>query len=74
MEVKFSLFRNKKTKDTQPDYRGDSIDKAHEVSCWIRQDKNGNDYLACTLKPKREAPPKPVAPTPDLPHDSDLPF
>lgn len=48
----FSLNKNKKSNDSQPDYRmsfktGDSFVEAG--ACWIKKDKKGNSYLSCKL-------------------------
>ena len=52
----FTLQKNKKTKETQPDYRmnvniGDK-ENSNWVecgSCWIKKDSKGNNYLSCKL-------------------------
>lgn len=53
------LFPNNKTKDNQPDYRGEakigSVD--FFMSAWKNKSKNGNDYLSIAfqkVKPKEE--------------------
>lgn len=52
----FNLQKNEKKNDKQPDYRmsaniGDK-DNANFVdcgACWIKQDKNGKNFLSCKL-------------------------
>jgi hypothetical protein len=54
----FSLFKNKKEKDTQPDYKGDGADHAGnpiEVAAWLKEGKNGK-YMSCSFKAKSAAP------------------
>ncbi len=58
MELKFNLFRNdKKGNDKAPDYRGNTQDKAYDVACWLKDDKNGNKYLSCVLKDAQQKQP-----------------
>lgn len=48
----FSLNKNTKSKDTQPDYRMMTKTKDTFVelgACWIKKDKKGNSYLSCKL-------------------------
>lgn len=50
-----SLFKNrKKEKDTHPDYNGSVKINGEElwISGWIKQDKNGNQYMSLAFKPK----------------------
>lgn len=60
MELQFNLFKNdKKTSDNQPDYRGNNKEKTIEVAAWVKQDKNGNNYLSVKVqdaKPKEQQP------------------
>ncbi len=46
------LFKNTKTKDTQPDYRGNIEFKGgipYELSAWIKTAKNGSKYLSLSV-------------------------
>lgn len=59
--MRLNLFKNKKTKDTQPDYRGKVVDDMGETviegSGWIKKTKSGDDYISLQikeLKPKTE--------------------
>lgn len=63
MELKFNLFKNdKKGNDKAPDYRGNDMDKTHEVACWVKPMKDGKgQYLSCVLKPSTGT--KPEQPT-----------
>lgn len=55
MNMNFNLFKNNKTKDSQPDYRGNDKDNTHEVACWVKEGKNGK-YFSCVIKPKEDKP------------------
>ena len=46
--MRFAMFKNNKTKETQPDYTGNiTIDnKELRLSGWIKKSKNGVDYLS----------------------------
>lgn len=52
----FNLQKNKKTKDTQPDYRisinigeKDNANYVEAGACWIKKDSKGNPFLSCKL-------------------------
>jgi hypothetical protein len=52
----FSLFKNEKTKDTQPDYKGEGKDmdgNAIEVAAWLKQGKESK-FMSCTFKAKSQ--------------------
>jgi uncharacterized protein (DUF736 family) len=52
-----SLFRNKKEKDTQPDYRGDACTpkgEQIEIAGWLKQDKNGKTFMSLKVQEPRE--------------------
>jgi hypothetical protein len=54
-EGSFSLFNNRKTKDSQPDMRGEGMlnGKPHEISAWKKQSQKG-EWLSIVIQPKRE--------------------
>ena len=48
----FSLMKNKKEKESQPDYRISTKvgeDYVDIGAAWIKEDKNGNKFLSCKL-------------------------
>ena len=47
-EGSFKLFKNKKTKETQPDYKGmiKINGEEFELSAWINESKSGVKYMA----------------------------
>lgn len=49
--MRFALFKNTKTKETQPDYTGNIVfdGKEFRMSGWIRTSKGGVDYLSGTV-------------------------
>ena len=50
-----SVFKNeRKEKDTHPDRTGSATigGVAYWVNGWVKQDKNGNQYLSLAFKPK----------------------
>lgn len=58
------LFKNKKTKDSQPDYKG-GIElpdgTQYDIAAWVKKDKNGNDYFSLKVSQpfeKKEEKPK----------------
>lgn len=50
-----SMFKNKKTKDSQPDYAGEfKLDgKMYRLSAWIKEGKNGK-YMSLSVQAKEE--------------------
>lgn len=69
-----SLFKNNKTKDTQPDYRGkvkvNNIEM--EVSLWIKESQSGTKYFSASFQ---EPFTKPTSTEPKVNIvDNDLPF
>jgi hypothetical protein len=46
--MRFAMFKNNKTKETQPDYTGilTMNNKELRLSGWIRKSKNGVDYVS----------------------------
>lgn len=78
-----SFFRNKKEKDTQPDYRGDICTPSGEqlkIAGWLKKDKNGNTFMSLKVEPPREqseqrkSPLNTPAPSRAMPLDDDIPF
>jgi uncharacterized protein (DUF736 family) len=73
-----AIFKNdKKTKDTQPDYRGKiNVDgKDLEISLWLKESKQGLKYFSASLqepyvKPNNEV----TQSTPTESTINDLPF
>lgn len=54
-----SLFKNdRKEKDTHPDRTGSALidGVAYWVSGWVKQDRNGNQFLSMAFKRKESAP------------------
>jgi len=54
----FALFKNNKTKETQPDYTGRITlegNKEKRLSAWLRQDKNGNSYMSGQMSESYDA-------------------
>ena len=47
-----SLFKNNKTKETQPDYRGkvNVNGKDMEVSLWVKESKTGTKYFSASFQ------------------------
>jgi uncharacterized protein (DUF736 family) len=55
METKLNsgaIFKNTKTKDTQPDYRGkvNVNGKDMEVSLWVKESKTGTKYFSASFQ------------------------
>ena len=55
--MRFALFKNTKTKETQPDYTGtitiDGIEK--KLSAWIRTSEKVGSFLSGQLSEKQES-------------------
>lgn len=77
-----SLFKNKKEKDTHPDYRGDAMVNGVlvEVAAWIKEGNKGK-FFSLSIKTKEEREAREEKPAPanrtattiaDL--ENDLPF
>ena len=68
-----SLFKNNKTKETQPDYRGkvkvNNIEM--EVSLWIKESQSGSKYFSASFQ---EPFVKPTTTEPKVNIVDDLPF
>lgn len=81
-----SLFKNdKKTTDTQPDYRGEAMVNGQMMwmSAWVKTSAKGTKFMSFSFQPKeqqgqaptRQAPARQApAPQADPDFDSDLPF
>lgn len=77
-----SVFNNpRKEKDTHPDRTGDcTIDgRKYWISGWVKQDKNGKQYLSLAFKPKDQVDKPagrtiPKATTADIGMDDEIPF
>lgn len=73
-----ALFKNKaKTKDAQPDYKGDiNIDGVeYWLSAWIKTSKAGETYMSLSPQPKKAAASKAPAISGDaFDDDSGIPF
>ena len=61
MTLKINIFKNKKTKENQPDYRGNVKDDLGEIileaAGWVKKTKAGDDFISLQLKkvkPKTE--------------------
>ena len=50
------LFKNKKNKDTQPDYKGSGNVNGEtvDIAGWIKKDKNGNPFLSLSFQEPRQ--------------------
>ena len=78
---RFSLFRNKKTKDNAPDWKGEGLDsngKQIKLSVWIKETSAGQilsgsiEYKESGHKPVEQS--KQTKPTPKPDFDDDVPF
>ena len=55
METKINsgaIFKNTKTKETQPDYRGkvNVNGKEMEISLWVKESKTGSKYFSASFQ------------------------
>lgn len=69
-----AIFKNNKTKDTQPDYRGKVKvnDKEMEISLWFKESQTGVKYFSASFQ---EPYVKPTTTEPNVKIvDNDLPF
>jgi uncharacterized protein (DUF736 family) len=69
-----AIFKNKKEKDTHPDYRGvvDVEGTEYEVALWLKESKAGQKYMSGKIQLKKDEKPKSAEKEQDL--DSDVPF
>ena len=72
-----ALFKNKKTKDTQPDYTGklNVEGKDFELAAWLKTSKKNEKYMSISIQePRDRTQPAPSqAPAADYEDDS-IPF
>ena len=61
----WTLFQNRKTNDTQPDYTGsvflelpDGTTKEYRLSAWKRVSRSDVKFIGGTIKPKEDQTPK----------------
>ena len=71
-----AIFKNNKTKETQPDYRGKVKvnDKEMEISLWFKESQSGTKYFSVSFQ---EPFVKPTTTEPNVKInniDDDLPF
>lgn len=68
-----SLFKNNKTKDTQPDYRGKvKVNNVEmDVSLWVKESAKGTKYFSASFQ---EPFTKPTTTEPKVHIVDDLPF
>jgi uncharacterized protein (DUF736 family) len=72
-----AIFKNNKTKDTQPDYRGKVKvnDKEMEISLWFKESQTGTKYFSASFQ---EPFVKPTTTEPNVKinniSENDLPF
>ena len=69
-----AIFKNNKTKDTQPDYKGKVKvnDKEMEISLWFKESQTGVKYFSASFQ---EPYVKPTTTEPNVKIvDNDLPF
>ena len=71
-----AIFKNNKTKETQPDYRGKVKvnDKEMEISLWFKESQTGTKYFSASFQ---EPFVKPTTTEPNVKInniDDDLPF
>ena len=55
----FALFKNDKTKETQPDYTGNITlegGKEMRMACWIRESKSGLKFLSGRISEPQDKP------------------
>jgi len=52
-----ALFKNNKTKDTQPDYTGDAMVNGSKlrISAWIKKSAQGKTFMSLAFSPPRDA-------------------
>lgn len=61
------LFKNREKKEqTHADYQGNINVGGVEywLNAWIKQDKNGNNFMSLSVKPKQATPTRAPAPAP----------
>ena len=70
-----AIFKNNKTKDTQPDYRGKVKvnDKEMEISLWFKESQSGTKYFSASFQ-EPFVKPTTTEPKVNIIDDSGLPF
>jgi uncharacterized protein (DUF736 family) len=55
-----AIFKNKKEKDTHPDYRGvvDVEGTEYEVALWLKESKAGQKYMSGKIQLKKDEKPR----------------
>lgn len=73
-----SLFKNEnKTKETQPDYRGDAMVNGEkvEIAAWLKTAKSGKKYMSLNFQEPRQREDKPKAAPKTAPDfEDEIPF
>lgn len=70
-----AIFKNNKTKDTQPDYKGKVKvnDKEMEISLWYKESQNGTKYFSASFQ-EPYVKPNTTEPNVKINNVDDLPF
>jgi uncharacterized protein (DUF736 family) len=70
-----AIFKNNKTKDTQPDYRGKVKvnDKEMEISLWFKESQTGTKYFSASFQ-EPFVKPTTTEPNVNIIDNSGLPF
>jgi len=70
-----AIFKNNKTKETQPDYRGKVKvnDKEMEISLWFKESQTGTKYFSASFQ-EPFVKPTTTEPKVNIIDDSGLPF
>lgn len=70
-----AIFKNNKTKETQPDYRGKVKvnDKEMEISLWFKESQTGTKYFSASFQ-EPFVKPTTTEPKLNIIDDSGLPF
>lgn len=70
-----AIFKNNKTKDTQPDYKGKVKvnDKEMEISLWFKESQNGTKYFSASFQ-EPYVKPNTTEPNVKINNIDDLPF
>ena len=70
-----AIFKNNKTKETQPDYKGkvNVNGKEMEIALWLKESSKGMKYFSCSFsEPRTNETPKQV--NTQIIENDDLPF
>jgi len=70
-----AIFKNNKTKETQPDYKGKVKvnDKEMEISLWFKESQTGTKYFSASFQ-EPFVKPTTTEPKVNIVDDSGLPF